>query len=295
MTVTTDTSSCETLKDTRRFFDAARHGRLVEVIELSSKFNDDVNLLNIALLKSCGKGGHLDVVQWLVEHTAAEVYYNKGKTWTPLTMACFYDHLDIVKYLIEAYHADVNLPDRVGNTPLISSFYRVNMSVSKYLLNEVSDLDVNIVIGNGNTALHLVILLCKNRNTQLHKACDNRDATEVLRLVCVKGHKINVQDNAGYTPLHLARYKGNYNVVETLMLAGADETITNESRETPAQLAKSKGHRKLLELLDRDNLLQVMVWRRKKLTLSLVLLIMLPFKPLKHAGTVDKKNVSYNC
>ena len=45
------------------------------------------------------------------------------------------------------------------------------------------------------------------------------------------------------------------------MLAGADETITNDRRLTPAQVAESERHSKLLKLLDRENLWHVMLGR----------------------------------
>ena len=70
--------------------------------------------------------------------------------------------------------------------------------------------------------------------TQLHKACGGLygillgytgNGTEVLRLVYVKGHKINVQDNKGNTPLHCGCFNGHREIAETLMLAGVDETI----------------------------------------------------------------------
>ena len=217
---------------------AAKQGRLNKVIELSSKFSNDVKVLSEALILS-GHNGHLDVVKWLGGHTAVDVNYNKRVL---LTAACINDHLDIVKYLVETYHADVNLPDSEGDTSLTLAYRNVSMSVS-----------------------------------QLHEACRyiRGDVTKVLRLVYVRGHKINVQNNDGNTPLHLACYNGYSNIVETLMLAGADETITNDEGKTPAQVAESNGHSELLKLLDRDSLMQVMLERSKKLKLSLVVLMML--------------------
>ena len=265
-------SSRKRSDDRERFINAAENGRLKEVIKLSSKFSNDVEVLSEALMWSC-YNGHLDVVKWLVGHTAADVNYNKGVLWwTPLTAACDNDHLDIVKYLVETCHADVNLPDCDSYTSLTKACRYVSMSVSMYLLCEVSDLDVNIAHSdNGNIALHLAVWRSKDRGyTQLHEACDRHyryrgDVTEVLRLMYVRGHKINVQDNAGDTPLHLACYNGYSNIVETLMLAGADETITNDRGKTPAQEAESEGHSELLKLLDRDSLWQVMLGRRNKL------------------------------
>ena len=242
-------SSSATSHDRRRFIAAAEYGLLEEVIELSSKFSNDEEELSEALILACCRGYHgcLNVVKWLVEHTAADVNYESVRT--PLTAACEYEHLDIVKYLVETCHADVNLPDSMSFTSLTLACVRVNMSVSIYLLCEVSDLNANITDREGNTAMHRAVWCRKNDgNTQLHKACGDKydmyhnrgDLTQVRRLVMyVRGHKINVQDNTGNTPLHIACFAGYCDIVETLMLAGADETITNNMEKTPAQAAES--------------------------------------------------------
>ena len=277
LTVITEMSFNKASYDRKRFFDAATYGRLKEVIELSCKFSNDVEVLSEALYWSC-KEDHLDVVKWLEGHTTADVNFINSEVWlgyTPLTAACNNDHLDIVKYLVETYHADVNLPDNRGDTSLTEACRSVSMSVSMYLLNGVSDLDVNIADRYGNTALHYAVWCCEDNDTQLHLACYRGDVNEVLRLVYVKGHKINVQNNDGDTPLHYACYKDHCDIGETLMLAGADETITNDRGMTPAQVADIKGHGDLLRLLNRDSLWQVMLDRRKKMKLSLVVLTML--------------------
>ena len=269
-------SSSERSDDEKRFVDAARYGRLAEVIELSNKFRNDVKVLNEALIISC-RLARLDVVKWLAGHTAANVN-------TSLAIACDYDNLDMVKYFVETCHANVNLglPNRGGKTLLTMACHNVSVSVSMYLLREVSNLDVNMADSDDDTALHLVVWLSKNNgNTQLHEACVKGDVTEVLKLVYVRGHKINVQNNRGNTPLHLACDNGHNNIVETLMLAGADETITNDRRKTPAHVAVSWEHSEPLKTLDRVSLWPVMLWRRNKLKLSLVMLMMLTVRVMR--------------
>ena len=242
-------SFIETSDDMEKFIDAAQNGRLKEVIELLSKFINFVGVVSLAL----HEGGHLDVVKWLVKHTAADV--NNWRVFTPLTAACSKDHLDTVKYLVEICHADVNLSDSDDDTPLIEACRCVSISITMYLLCKVSDLDVNFVDRYGNTALHYVVWCSKDDNAMLHWACIRGDVTEVLRLVFLGGHKINAQDPTGNTPLHLACYNGHSDIVETLMLAGADETITNDLGETPARMAGSGWHSELLKLLDIELLL----------------------------------------
>ena len=243
---------------------ATKNIHLKDVIELSIKFSDDVMLLNGTLIESCCEG-HLDVVNWLVEYTAADVSYTgtvRGRTqwgeevvhyYTPLTAACDYNHLDVVKFLVETSRVDVNLPDsKWGLTPLIAACRNYSFSVSMYLLSEVRDLNVNTTDNHGYTALHFTVTSSKdNGNTELHEACMKGDVTEVMRLVHINDHKIDVQDNIGYTPLHYACRFNHRDIVKTLMLWGADETVTDDYWLTPAQVAKERGHRELLPLLDR--------------------------------------------
>ena len=292
---TTQMSSSDTSDDRKRIKVAASNGQLKAVIELSTKFSDDVKLLSETLIESCLEG-HLDVVKWMVEHTAADVNYTavirETFTWgeevdvyyTPLTAACQYKYLDVLKYLVKTSRVDVNLPENSewGHTPLIRACFSYSMSLSMYLLNEVSDLDVNIADNKGFTALHFAVSCSKDIGyTQLHEACIKGDVTEVMRLVNVDDHMINAQDNNGYTPLHFACRLGHGDIVKTLMLAGADETITDIDWLTPAQVAEWYGHPELLKLLDRQTL-----WAEKqtnnfnKLTVRCHL-VMLTFKLMK--------------
>ena len=264
-------SSRETSDDREKLSDAARYGRLEEVIELSSKFINDEEELSKALIRSCLRG-HLDVVKWFVEHTPANINYNREEwLYTPLVAACFHDKLNAVKYLVKTCHADVNLHDKRGEAPLTRACRNVSTAVLMYLLCEVEDLDVNIANINGNTALHLAVWCSKNNYTQLHQASQKGDITDVLRLVYVRGDEINVQDNLGNTPLHWACESGHKDILETLMLAGADETLLNDEGKTPAQVAESNGYSDMLKLLNIGILQQVILNRQKKLKLSLTL------------------------
>ena len=266
--------------DRRRFFEAAYSGQLKKVIELSKKFGDDVNVLSEALTESC-RAGHLDVVKWLTKNTDSYVNYRprnaeEEELWryTPLSAACRHDHLDVVKYLVETCHADINLTDWEHYTPLTWACRNIKMSMSIYLLRQSSEHDINRTIpkSDGNTALHYAVWYSEYDETELHKACkrhdddhdDDDDVTEVLRLVYVRGHNINVQDNYGNTPLHYACLHRKKYIVETLVSVEADESITNDERETPAQLAERYGHIELLKLLDRIMLMQEMLKQQKK-------------------------------
>ena len=269
----------------KRLLNEARKGNLKDVIRLAAVFENDVVTLSKALLLSC-EVGYFDVVKWLGGHTAADVNYKDDKeNKTPLSTACERDNLDVVKYLVETARTDVNLPAYShGPTPLICACRAGHVSVSMYLLCKVADLDVNIADNCGNTALHYAVWCSMRSFTKLHIACEKGDVTDVCELVYVRLHKINIQDNYGNTPLHIACKSGHADIVETLMLAGADETITNDDRLSPAGIALNSGHTQLLALLDRDSFWQVML-RRNRLKLKLVIHKMLVVKIMREKVT----------
>lgn len=65
-------------------------------------------------------------------------------------------------------------------------------------------------------------------------------------------NSVNNQDNADKTPLYWACYYGYNDVVKILMSAGADETITNNGRQTAVPVAERKGHKRLARTAKQD-------------------------------------------
>ena len=249
-----------------KFITAARNGQLEDVIKMSKAFRGlNCQLASELLIETCMEG-HKNVVQWLVENTTADINYKGEITlksailkqdqpffFTPLTAACYNGHLDIVKFMVETCRARVNLLDKGGFTPLTVACHRGKFSVSKYLINKLNNFEINFTNKKKlNTALHYAIWCTKQDRTPLHEACQTRDVPKVIELVYVQGHDINALDNRGCTSLHSACYYGFGDIVQILMMAGADETITNDYKCTPAQLAKKMGRIEVLELLDRD-------------------------------------------
>lgn len=59
-----------------------------------------------------------------------------------------------------------------------------------------------------------------------------------------------VQDNDGWTPLHLACLLGRRDVVQALLELGADIHLRDNDHQTPADLAFHTKHRDIAEDLD---------------------------------------------
>ena len=231
-------------------------------MDVNSSF-DSFGIAVTPLTAACYRG-HLNIVQWLVQNTDADV--NKADKYgvTPLTVACEYGNIEVVNWLIENTLVDINKKGSGDRSPLVSACYNAWGNVTQILLVEgLVNQNVNIIDNRRNSALHYTIW-CNSDNglTSLHRACLFGLQREVSQLIYVNDASVNVQNNEGDTPLHLACLHGYSDIVEIVMMAGANETIANDNMLTAADLAKRKGHTNLLDLLNRDKLLDIINKRR---------------------------------
>jgi hypothetical protein len=195
----------------QRLYEAAAEGRVDDVSQLSTHFTGDVDTsLGAALYKACVRG-QLNVVAWLVEQTV--VRDDGEQLGEALMEACRYGQWNIVKWLVNNTQVDVNYAD------------------------------------GSNNILHRVISF--NPTDPLSYFISVLDMTELCRLMYVCGEDVKVLGNYdGYTPLHWACFYDNSDSVGALLLAGADETITNDRGQTPVQYAVKEGNVEVLSLLD---------------------------------------------
>ena len=273
------------------------------VVNTSVDVNFCLSHSSTVLTYACANG-QLDVVNWLVQLANVDVNWRDKKGRTPLTAACeskrlnlmihqndlysiepddvlhtksYYVkdkdrklQLDIIKCLLETRRVDVNLPGQNDQTPLIKTCFSGFVSASLFLLRESDHLCTNIADANGNTALHYAIWCGESGgDSKLHMVCYSgqvQAATACQLAMTCSQNDINNQNNYGDTPLHVACRRGDEDVVMMLMLMGADETITNDWKQTPYQLAKTIGHDHLFDMLDRVIIQQVMFKRKAKRT-----------------------------
>lgn len=182
----------------RRLWQAAREGHVDDVSLLSIHFTGDVDTLSKALDWASGYG-QLNVVTWLAEH---HILRDDGECMGQALMrACMYSHWNIVRWLVNKTRVDVN----------------------------------HASFSDNNGILHCVISF--STTNPLLKSTRLSNMTELCRLVYVCSEDVNVQNKDGDTPLHSACYNDSSDIVGALLLAGADETITNDLGETPVQVA----------------------------------------------------------
>jgi ankyrin repeat protein len=131
-----------------------------------------------------------------------------------------------------------NQPDLVAplgqRQPLIEAVRQYNLSEVERLL--FAEADVNQMDALGRTALHYASALELVAFVEL-----------LLGAVPVNPDPV---DNDGFTPLHRAAQRGNAAIIGLLMAAGADPHRPNQAGETPLSLARILGRPDIVQLLE---------------------------------------------
>ncbi|XP_063220996.1 ankyrin repeat domain-containing protein 49-like [Bacillus rossius redtenbacheri] len=99
------------------------------------------------------------------------------------------------------------------------------------------------------TDLQLMHVRDKDGYTPLHRACYN-DHIDVVNHLLLKGANIRAETEDGWQPLHSSCMWNNYRCVAKLLDHGADINATSKGGQTPLHLAASNGQAKeTLQLL----------------------------------------------
>jgi hypothetical protein len=85
--------------------------------------------------------------------------------------------------------------------------------------------------------------------TPLHLAA-YRGYAEVARLLLDRGANVDARDDVGDTPLHWAAHDGHLDVVELLLEHGADASAKDGKGKTPLDLAREKGYVEVARVIE---------------------------------------------
>ena len=187
--------------------------------------------------------GHHSAVEVLLQHNA-DPNATDGYGKTPLTLTAIEDHGDITRLLL-SHGANIEHKDLEGKTSLQWALEKGNYSTVELLLQYKAD---------SNTT-------DKWKNISLIDAAE-RGHIETVRLLLDHGAKLNQQSRDGETALHaavLGRHcptielllhgaqkdvrattTRQYELVDLLLMNGADPNITNKDGNTPLMLAVDK-------------------------------------------------------
>tara|TARA_B100001250_G_C19604238_1_gene702016 strand:+ start:443 stop:904 length:462 start_codon:yes stop_codon:yes gene_type:complete len=143
----------------------------------------------------------------------------------------------LVLELIEGSKTSINVSDDSGNWPLVIASYMGHNKILELLLKNGADVSVLDPSMNA-TALH---------------AAAYAGRSQAARLLIEYGVEIDKQGPVnGYTALHDAIWQNNIETALIILKGGANKNIKSNQGQTPLDLAKSNGHKELINLLQ-DN------------------------------------------
>uniref|UniRef100_A0A8B9TJS9 Ankyrin repeat and kinase domain containing 1 n=1 Tax=Anas platyrhynchos TaxID=8839 RepID=A0A8B9TJS9_ANAPL len=193
-----------------------------------------------------------EICSVLIEHDA-DINMPDEDGWTPLHFAAQNGDDRIVRLLLD-HQAQVNAQEHDGWTPLHLASQNNFENVARVLLSRQADSNTQEV--DGKTALHvaacfghvsLVKLLAsqgadlekkqKNHRTPLHVAVE-RGKFRVVHYLLKNGASVNSLDQNHYSALHLK-----------LIKYGANVELRTDKGWTPLHLASFKGHIEIIHLL----------------------------------------------
>ena len=234
---------------------------MIDILLDSGYFNIDDNTLNdeqnTSLMIACDDGS-LDMVKLLISR-GADVNYENGRNRTPLILATEskspYDFQMIDMLISEG--ADVNKSTKNGNTVLLSATKYGDQNLMEYLV-KLPDINIDCIYNDGATPLmrasyfnysDIASLLIENganieakniRNETALYIASFRGFINVVKILVEKYKAdINNPDCDGDTPLSVACYENQVEIISYLLRNGANVNVHGVRLDTPLHVAVS--------------------------------------------------------
>ncbi|XP_036366778.1 ankyrin-3-like isoform X2 [Octopus sinensis] len=208
--------------------------KFVDVVKLLVKFDADVNIVNshghTALHIACDEEC-TDIANFLIQ-SKSDINMISTSGDTALHIACSKKFVDVVKLLVK-FDADVNIVNSHGYTALHIACDKECTDIANFLIQSKSD--INMVSASGYTALHI--------------AC-NKGFTDIVDLLIQSGADINKKDKYNETSLQCAVLRQHQDIVKLILSqAEVEFDIRNTHDQTPFLQAVSKGNLEIMQML----------------------------------------------
>uniref|UniRef100_A0A1X7TW47 Uncharacterized protein n=1 Tax=Amphimedon queenslandica TaxID=400682 RepID=A0A1X7TW47_AMPQE len=237
---------------------------LVENHQLDLCAVNDAGMVPIHI--ACSKG-RLNLVQYIIEHLPSSLEISHSKHGhTPFLIAVYCNQLEVIKYLIRK-KCNLSATSSKGSGAIHISAEKGHLNVLKFLIDN-SYCHPNATNHQNRVALHDAVLADQAEILEymLSKSIPTISVVRLRETKCLldgpcdtsnnlhNAVLINVQDEDGNTPLHLACRRGQKKVVSLLLKASLrlspnNLLITNNEGQAPLHLAAASGHKDTTEAL----------------------------------------------
>ena len=196
----------------------------------------------------------LKMIKFLLEKGA-----NPNEKWhgrySPLAKATEYKRRDIILALM---NHGARIP---GSGALLEAAGTGDIATAKFLLRMGADV---------NEVVNLVDTCCESDNCLVEDDEDMDEDDDDDEEIHDEGKKSrddkeldNEDEEEHETALHAAAEHGEVNMAKWLLRKGARKDLLNGKSETPLDVAKRKGHTKIMQLLEKGKMKQLLAQRKE--------------------------------
>ena len=204
---------------------------------------DLVNRQGEHVLASAARGGHLEMVEFLLDQGVS--LHVTGER-TPLYCACLGGNLDVLQTLLVA---GLSLPPvgeplddlllaAIGMDHKSRRFYvvsgqdvKIDMEIVKFLIDKGAKFDVHYADGQGHQLMHMAARIGN---------------IEVVQWLIDQGVKGTVSNQQAVQPIHYAGMKGHLDMVKFLVMQGADLKAKDKHKKDVLSYAASEGRQDMV-------------------------------------------------